>query len=204
MEYQELINFEKKVASFYEQGKIKAPVHLRDGNEKTLINIFKNIKPDDTVFCTWASHLHALLKGIPQERVLQDILNGKSISLQYPDYNFYTSAIVGGICPISTGVAAGLSIKNSTNRVWSFIGDMGALTGIATECIRYSLNFNLPITWIIEDNKFSVETNTSETWGSETNLELQPFLDRYSVAKVLYYKYTKTYPHAGTGVFVNF
>ena len=37
---QSLIDFEADIASIYESGKIKAPVHLRDGNEQELIDLF--------------------------------------------------------------------------------------------------------------------------------------------------------------------
>ena len=102
---QSLIDFEADIASIYESGKIKAPVHLRDGNEQELIDLFSHleISKNDYVFSTWASHLHALLKGVPPERVKQDILDGRSITLHYPDHNFFSSAIVGGISPIAAG-----------------------------------------------------------------------------------------------------
>ena len=35
----ELIKFEEEIAEWYEAGRIKAPVHLRDGNEQKLIDI---------------------------------------------------------------------------------------------------------------------------------------------------------------------
>lgn len=206
MEKSQLINFEKDIANLYTQGKIKAPVHLRDENEDILINIFQTIKPEDYVFSTWASHLHAILKGVPQENIKNDILNGNSICLQYPKYNFYTSAIVGGTCPIATGVAKGIKLSGENRRVYIFIGDMAAMTGIANESIKYSFNHDLPITWIIEDNHLSVESPTDLVWGTTV---IQEFEDKInftgqSNAKIVYYLYTKTYPHAGTGVFVHF
>ena len=36
---EELISFEADIANIYENGQIKAPVHLRDGNEEKLIDI---------------------------------------------------------------------------------------------------------------------------------------------------------------------
>jgi TPP-dependent pyruvate/acetoin dehydrogenase alpha subunit len=111
LESKELIEFEKEIADIYEAGKIKAPVHLRDGNEDKLVEIFKNlnVSREDYVFSTWASHLHALLKGVPKEQVKKDILEGRSITLHYADHNFYSSAIVGGISPIATGTALALT-----------------------------------------------------------------------------------------------
>ena len=39
-----LKQFEARIASLFNQGKIRAPVHLSDGNELALIDIFKDVK----------------------------------------------------------------------------------------------------------------------------------------------------------------
>jgi pyruvate dehydrogenase E1 component alpha subunit len=196
---QQLIDFETNVALLYEQGKIKAPIHLRNGNEQQLINIFENIKQKDYVFSTWGSHLHALLKGVPANDVLDKILQGQSITLCFPDYNFYTSAIVGGIAPIATGVAYDIKQHNSNQYVYVFIGDMAAMTGIVHESIRYAEGWDLPITFIIEDNNKSVGTPTSMTWGTSSAKNIYK-----KSRKVYYYKYKLDYPHAGIGKFIEF
>jgi hypothetical protein len=41
---QELIDFETQVAETFNTGIIKSPVHLYDGNENQIIEVFKNIK----------------------------------------------------------------------------------------------------------------------------------------------------------------
>ena len=46
--------------------------------------------------------------------------------------------------------------KNDGQRVWCFIGDMTYETGIFWEAYKYSVNFNLPLTFVIEDNGKSV------------------------------------------------
>lgn len=209
LESKDLIEFEKEIAGIYESGKIKAPVHLRDGNEDKLVEIFKNlnISKEDYVFSTWASHLHALLKGIPKEQVKKDILEGRSITLHYAEHNFYSSAIVGGISPIAAGTAVALKKQNKTNRVYCFLGDMAARTGITHESIVYSISKNLPITFIVEDNGKSVGTPTEDCWGeisTETIVKIYQDLSLNSKADVLYYKYEMSYPHSGTGVFVEF
>ena len=209
-----LKEFEEEIAQLYENGEIKAPVHLRDGNEEILTEIFRKIKSQDYVFSTWASHLHCLLKGVPPERVRQDILDGRSITLHYPEYNFSSSAIVGGIAPIAVGTAKALQmstapIKNEPPRVFAFVGDMALNTGIVNESIRYSIGHDLPITWVVEDNGKSVGTETEETCGIKTKDlfdSLQQLLRKYSCCNVelIYYSYKTSYPHSGTGVFVEF
>ena len=209
---EDLIKFEKDIADIYESGIIKAPVHLRNNNEKQLISIFQdnNIKKEDYVFSTWASHLHALLKGIPRQEIKEKILAGKSITLHFPKHNFYSSAIVSGTCPIAVGTAWNLKKSRYTftnNRVYCFIGDMSFLTGITSESIKYSLNHDLPITWVIEDNNKSVGTDTKETWKGSTEKWYQIYKELSATCKnfkIIYYSYETTYPHSGTGVFVEF
>ena len=87
---QELINFETQVAETFNSGVIKSPVHLYDGNEEQIIKVFENVKDDDWIFCTWRSHYQCLLKGVPQEKLMLDVVNGKSITLCYPDFNIYS------------------------------------------------------------------------------------------------------------------
>ena len=41
---EQLIKFEEEIAQLYEDGKIKAPVHLRNGNEQKLIEIFSELE----------------------------------------------------------------------------------------------------------------------------------------------------------------
>ena len=97
MDRESLIKFEKKVADTFNAAKIKAPIHLHGGNEEQLIEIFKKIKSTDWVFSSWRSHYHCLLKGVPEDTLMSDIGRGRSITLMYPDFKVYTSAIVGGL-----------------------------------------------------------------------------------------------------------
>ena len=113
MNPEKLISFEKKIADLFNEAKIRSPIHLYSNNEKILIKIFKKIKPNDWVFCSWRSHYQCLLKGVPEKILEKEILNGKSISLCFPEYKIYSSAIVGGILPIATGVAMANKLKKN-------------------------------------------------------------------------------------------
>lgn len=195
---QQLSDFETKVAEKFNSGAIKSPVHLYDGNEKEIIDVFKNVKDDDWVFCTWRSHYQCLLKGVSQELLMEDILNGKSITLCYPEQKIYSSAIVTGSIPIATGVALDIKLKKQTNHVWCFIGDMASETGTFFENYKYAVNHDLPITFVIEDNNKSVCTDTRKVWNSE----ILTFENIKS--KIIYYNYQSKYPHAGAGKRIQF
>ena len=44
MNKDELINFEEEIADLFNKGKIRAPVHLYQGNESKIIEFFKRVK----------------------------------------------------------------------------------------------------------------------------------------------------------------
>ena len=108
--------------------------------------------------------------------------------------------MVGGVLPIAVGTAMSIKYKKEKDyKVYCFMGEMTAETGIAYESIKYSRNFKLPIHFIVEDNEKSVCTNTREAWNQK-KLSFEKKNDEY----VTYYKYKNTYPHAGAGVRVQF
>jgi len=200
MKIKDLIDFEEKIANKFNSGLIRFPVHLTYGNENFLIKFFKKIKKNDWIFCSWRSHYHCLLKGVPPYILERAILKGRSISLCFPKYKIYSSAIVGGNLPIALGAALSIRKNKTKNKVYCFIGDMTSETGIAHEVIKYSINFKLPIHFIIEDNNLSVCTNTRKTWKSKI-LTFEKYKNKNFVT---YYKYYNKYPHAGAGKRVQF
>lgn len=214
----------------YLDGKLRSPVHLSGGNEDELLEIFKDIKHNDWVFTTYRSHYHALLKGVPEQDLKTWILDNKSIHFMSDKYKVFSSAIVGGCLPIAVGTAMAirrkvervatelksLDISNdylvdevkliNVPRVWIFVGDMTASTGVFKDCLDYAINFKLPITFVIENNGLSTDTNTGEAWGdSNENIDIH-YKNLTSVYPkyVRYYKYARTYPHYGVGQFVDF
>ena len=194
-----LIDFENNIISLFNNSKIKAPIHLHSNNEENLIKIFKKINKDDWVFSSWRSHYHCLLKGVPKKILTKEILKGNSISLCFPKYKIYSSAIVGGSLPIATGLALSIKRKKLKNTVYVFLGELTSETGIAHECIKYSINKKLPIHFIIEDNKKSVCTDTRKTWSMK-KLTYEKKNSRF----ISYYKYKLKFPHAGTGKRIQF
>jgi pyruvate dehydrogenase E1 component alpha subunit len=196
----DLIRFEDRVADTFNAGKIRAPIHLYSGNEEKLIEIFQKIDvEEDWVFCSWRSHYQCLLKGVPEELLYKAILEGRSIALCFLEYKIFSSAIVGGHIPIALGVALSLKMQKSESHVYCFLGDMTAETGIAQSAFTYANNFDLPITFIIEDNGISVCSDTRKVWGTNT-LRFQ----QTSNKKITSYTYTNKYPHAGAGKRVEF
>jgi pyruvate dehydrogenase E1 component alpha subunit len=204
MNKQELIDFESEMVELFEQKKILGPIHLSENNEEVLIEIFKNISRDDWVFSSWRNHYHALLHGVSREDLKQQIINSYSMSVCSGDPKLIVSSIVGGIVPIAVGTAYSLKQQGGNEKVWCFVGDMTAETGIYHESLKFAQNYQLPITFIIEDNGESVGSSTGLAWGKIDNDIPENTLlicDNYQ----WYYKYKKTkYPHVGILGWVTF
>jgi len=191
----ELVQFEDSIILSWHAAKIPYPVHLSGGNEKQLIDIFKNVNPDDYVLSTHRGHYHYLLAGGSPKKLNEMIMRGDSMHLFDKNINFMTSSIVAGMPAIAAGIAKAINEKKKSNHVWCFVGDGAEEEGHFYEAVRYVDGWDLPCTFIIEDNDRSVATPKSERYG-KSKMDWPNCVKRYD--------YTATYPHVGTGKFVNF
>jgi TPP-dependent pyruvate/acetoin dehydrogenase alpha subunit len=180
VEAAELIAFEREVAERFDAGEISGPCHLNSETQAApLIEIFRDIKRTDYVLSTWRGHWHALLHGVPRDKVMAEILAGRSMMLHFPEYRFMSSAIVGGMLPIACGLAAG------GERVWCFVGDMAASIGTFSDALLYTVGHRLNLTFIIEDNGLATNTPTDATWGISRNYPDKEFVKRYSYQRTV-------------------
>ena len=178
----DLTAFTAEVSRRFDAGEIHGPVHLNSDTQiEPLLEIFRDIKRTDWVLSTWRSTYHALLHGVPRDKVMAEVLAGRSMQLHFPEYRFMSSSIVGGMLPIACGLAAG------GERVWCFVGDMCASTGAFQDASNYARGHNLNVEFVIEDNQLSTNTPTHYTWGTPVWKEPRR------------YKYRRTTPHYGTG-----
>jgi pyruvate dehydrogenase E1 component alpha subunit len=191
---EKLIRFEQSIVDIWEAGKIKGPVHLSNGNEGSLIEIFKRIKETDWVFSTWRSHYHWVLKGLSADYATEIIKEGKSITMCEHEEKFYASAIVGGTLPIALGVASAIKKDGGDDKVWVFVGDMSFESGIFYEVHKYARNFDLPLYFVVEDNGVSTYTPTEATWNKKREVP----------SDVIHYTYKSKYPHYGSGKWIAF
>jgi len=191
---EQLEQFELDCKAEWETGSVLGPVHLSKGNEEQLIEIFQYVHPQDYVYSTWRNHYHALLHGISEEWLMDEIKRGRSMKIINKEHNFIISAIVGGIIPQALGTAMALKEKGSDRKVWCFVGDMGFETGEFHLCHKYAKNFDLPLQFVVEDNNLSTNTPTDETWGKKQEVP----------DDVIYYQYERGFPHHGSGTWVLF
>jgi len=209
MTKEDLIAFEADLAEEWGKGNIKCPLHLSGGNEDQLIEIFERIGKDDYVFATHRNHYHYLLHtgniaGLRSE-VLGDkngICKGNGRSMAVADYvhNFFSSAIVGGMCAPAVGVGWTLKRNGDSRRVWCFVGDGVLDGGHFWEALQYAEGWDLPVTFIIEHNNRSTCTSVKERLGDKRSCrDLLMFSEKVEI-----YDYEAVWAHVGTGEYVQF
>ncbi len=184
----DLLNFENRIADLYRDSQLPFLFHLSGGNEEQLLDIFKEIKEGDYVLATHRNHYHALLHGVPADVLEDRIKNGRSMFIYDRKRNFFTSAIIGGTAAIAAGIALALKRKGSKQKVWCFVGDGTEDSGHLFEAARYVHGFDLPCTFVIEDNNRSVNTDKTERWGKALDPTFFPCVRKYY--------YNITWPHA--------
>ena len=203
-----LAEFEAKLAKDFEAGLINCPLHLSGGNEMELISVFENINPQDYVFSTHRAHYHYLLKGGSEQKLRDEIYGlpsgmcggkGRSMHLYDKELNFYTSAVVGGIVAIAVGVAMGIKQlrkpEGELPEVWCFIGDGAEDSGYLVEAARLANARELPITFVVEDNDFSIDVTKERRWHKYSPVESP---------NIIRYHYKREWPHVGIGKHVSF
>lgn len=191
MNKKDLIDFEKNIVKLYEDGEIPYLTHLSGGNEDQLIDIFKDYKKGDYVYSTHRAHYHYLLAGGEKQDLENKILNGEGMYLFNKDINFLSTSVLAGGASVSAGIALGLKLSGSDNKVWCFIGDGAEDEGHFYESVRFVDGMDLPCTFIIEDNNRSVNTSKENRYGNSVDF-------KWVSKHVIKYNYTPEYPHSGS------
>ena len=191
----ELIAFEKRIADAYEKGEIPYPIHFSLGAENHTLKVFKKIKEVDWVFGSHRPHYMALCKGMPAPMLEKIIRRGDSMHVFSKKYKIYSSGIVAGHIDVALGVAQAIKLNKTNEHVWAFIGDGGIEECSFYPAYRYAKDWNLPITFVIENNLLSVSVPLKER---HKRVPFSP--DKH----LMIFNYKREYPHVGTNKWVKF
>ena len=187
---EELIAFETKIRDLFEDGELPFIMHLCGGNEDELIEVFKDVEEGDYIFSTHRTHYHYLLAGGKPDDLENKIKNGDSMFVFDKELNFFSSSVLAGCTGIAAGIALSFKLQNKKSKVWCFLGDGAEDEGHFYEAVSFVEGWDLPCTFIVEDNDRSVETTKKGRRGKDSPVEWPSCVKRYH--------YIPTYPHTGT------
>ncbi len=161
--------FEMTALKVYQQGKIGGFLHLYNGQESVAVGTTSLMGDNDHVITAYRNHGHALAVGMSMNECMAELYGkatgcskGKGGSMHFfaPDKNYWGGhGIVGGQTPLGLGLAYGLKYKGLTGAALCFLGDGAVNQGCFYECLNMASLFDLPVIYIIENNKYSMGTS---------------------------------------------
>ncbi len=161
--------FEQLALKQYQSGKMGGFMHLYIGQESIAIGTCSLMGDHDHVITAYRCHGHALAVGMSMNECMAELYGkstgcskGKGGSMHFfaPDKNYWGGhGIVGGQTPLGLGLAYGIKYKGLKGAALCFLGDGAVNQGCFYESLNMASLFNLPVIYIIENNKYSMGTS---------------------------------------------
>ncbi|KXT72404.1 Pyruvate dehydrogenase E1 component alpha subunit [Streptococcus sp. DD10] len=164
--------FELLVEAYNEDRKIYGTSHLYIGQEAVATGIISLLDSQDLVLSTHRNHGHAIAKGVATEAMFAEIFGkengtngGRAGSMLISDLSLGFiggNGIVGGNFPLALGLAQAIRMDKRDQRVVCFSGDGAVNQGTFYESLNLARVWNLPIVFVIENNRYAMSTPSSE------------------------------------------
>jgi len=161
--------FEERCAQLYVEGKIGGFLHLYIGQEAVGVGAMSLLRPDDYLITSYRDHGYALARGTDPRPLLAElcgkvsgISRAKGGSMHFYDVprgNFGGDGIVGGHLPIAAGMGYSIRLRKTDQVVLCFFGDGAVNEGAFHEALNVSALWNLPVVYIIENNRYGMGTS---------------------------------------------
>lgn len=169
--------FEEKCAEAYALGKIGGFCHLYIGQEAISSGTMSILRPDDYVITAYRDHGQALARGVTPRAVMSELFgridgcsSGKGGSMHMFDRktNFLGGhGIVGGHIPIATGVGFAIKYRGGDQCIVCFFGEAAVNIGAFHEALNMASLWNLPVIYVIENNRYGMGTSISRSTANE-------------------------------------
>src|SRR5262245_55766238 len=161
--------FEQKALSEYQNAKMGGFMHLYIGQESVATVTCSLMGDHDHVITAYRCHGHAVAVGMSMNECMAELFGkatgcskGKGGSMHFfaPDKNYWGGhGIVGGQTPLGLGLAYGIKYKGLKGAAMCFLGDAAVHQGCFYESMNMASLFELPVIYIIENNKSSMGTS---------------------------------------------
>ena len=173
--------FEERSLRAYQAGKIGGFLHLYIGQEAVAVGCCSMMEKDDHVITAYRDHGHAIAVGMDTKALMAELFGkvtgcskGKGGSMHYfaPDKNFWGGhGIVGGQIPLGAGLAYGVKYLGLKGAAMAFMGDGAVNQGAVHEAFNLAALWNLPVIFVIENNRYSMGTSQERSSAGQTLAE---------------------------------
>jgi len=177
----EIRTVEETLQSTFLEQKIFSFLHLMLGQEASAVGVAAALKTKDLMMGNHRSHGHYLAKGGSLERMIKEILgdlegccSGYGGSMHMIDRNVGfegSTPILGSAAGLILGKGLKLKIENKNAVAVCFVGDGAAEEGLFYESVNLACSKNLPVIFVIEDNKYAVNTRHADRKSLDYNFQ---------------------------------
>jgi pyruvate dehydrogenase E1 component alpha subunit len=179
--YREMLlirRFEERAGQLYGLGLIGGFCHLYIGQEAVAAGIQTALTPNDSVITGYRDHGHMLLCGIDPKIVMAELTGreagisrgkGGSMHMFSVEHKFYGGhGIVGAQVPLGSGLAFAHKYNEDGGLCVAYFGDGAANQGQVYEAFNMASLWDLPIIFVIENNRYAMGTSVSRS-SAETH-----------------------------------
>jgi pyruvate dehydrogenase E1 component alpha subunit len=169
--------FEERCAEAYALGKIGGFCHLYIGQEAISTGTMSMLRPDDYVITAYRDHGQALARGMTPRSIMAELFGradgcskgkGGSMHLFSAEHNFLGGhGIVGGHVPVAAGVGFAIKYKKGDQVCVCYFGEAAVNIGAFHEALNIASLWDLPVIFIIENNRYGMGTAISRSTANE-------------------------------------
>lgn len=152
-----------------DKGYIRGPLHPGLGMEAVCIGVLNATNDDDFIGVSHRGQAASIVRNVNVGILLAEQFgkkdgcnHGKGGTMHFNLFNekrlFEVDSEVAGKVPIFTGVALGCKLKGLKQISVVFYGDGAMSEGWVHESMNLAKTFNLPVIFVVENNKYAVTT----------------------------------------------
>jgi len=170
--------FEEKAGQLYGMGLIGGFCHLYIGEEAVVVGLTADTREGDRRITSYRDHGHMLAAGMDPKRVMAELTGrrdgyshgkGGSMHMFSKEKHFYGgNGIVGAQVPIGTGLAFVDKYNGTDNVTFTYFGDGASNQGQVYEAYNMAELWNLPVVYVIENNRYAMGTSEARSTKSPT------------------------------------
>lgn len=164
--------FELAANELFFRGQVKGAVHPYIGQEASGVGVCMALRTDDLIAGTHRSHGHNIAKGADTKKMMAEILGketgyckGRGGSMHIAAFeagSLGALAVVGSGIPLAVGAATAFKMRKEDRVAVPFTGEGGTNTGNWHEGLNMASVWDLPVVFVLENNRYAVSTNVDD------------------------------------------
>jgi pyruvate dehydrogenase E1 component alpha subunit len=161
--------FEERAGQLYGMGLIGGFCHLYIGQEAIVVGMQSSLEDGDQVITSYRDHGHMLACGMDPRGVMAELTGreggyskgkGGSMHMFSREKNFFGGhGIVGAQVPLGTGLGFANRYRGEDRVSVVYFGDGAVNQGQVYESFNMAGLWNLPVVYVIENNKYGMGTS---------------------------------------------